>query len=78
MSNNNKKPKIVFAPGSFDNFEGTQEELDQLVQQIKDMVESGELFRMAQAIDIQDIIDETDPLEIEEIVNEMTTPRKHH
>ena len=70
-----KKPKIVFAPGSFDNFDGTQEELDAMIQEIYRLVESGELFNMAQAIDIQDIIDETDPQEIEQIVNEMFTPR---
>lgn len=29
------KLKIEFAPGSFDNFEGTQEELDELVREIE-------------------------------------------
>lgn len=38
-----KKLEIVFAPGCFDNFEGTQEELDELIAEIKQMVESGEL-----------------------------------
>jgi len=70
-----KKPKVVFMPGSFDNFEGTQEELDAMIQEIYRLVESGDLFKMAQELDIQDIIDETDPQEIEEIVNEMLTPR---
>lgn len=70
-----KKIEIVFAPGCFDNFEGTQEELDAMIQQIKDMAESGELFENSTAVDIEDLIDETDPLEIEEIVNEMLTPR---
>jgi len=38
-----KKPKeIVFMPGCFDSFEGTQEELDELVAEIKQMFESGE------------------------------------
>ena len=35
--------KIVFAPGSLDEFDGTQEDLDKMVQQIKDFVESGEI-----------------------------------
>jgi parvulin-like peptidyl-prolyl isomerase len=40
-----KKPlKIVFDPGCFDNFEGTQEELDEFVAQIQAMAESGLLF----------------------------------
>lgn len=32
-----KKIKVEFAPGCFDNFEGTQEELDTLQQEIIDM-----------------------------------------
>jgi hypothetical protein len=40
-----KKPlKIVFDPGCFDNFEGTQEELDAFVAEIQAMAESGVLF----------------------------------
>lgn len=81
MSDNeeNKKPiEVLFAPGCFDNFDGTQEELDDLIQQIKKMAESGELFENASPVrfdDIEDLLDETDPLEIEEIVNQMTSPR---
>jgi len=37
-----KKLKVVFAPGCFDDFEGTQEELDELVAEIKSMAERGE------------------------------------
>lgn len=33
------KPKIEFAPGCFDSFEGTQEELDELVAEIQKMFE---------------------------------------
>ena len=33
----NKKVKVEFAPGCFDSFEGTQEELDALQQEIIDM-----------------------------------------
>lgn len=32
-----KKIKIEFAPGAFDNFEGTQEELDALIVEIQNM-----------------------------------------
>jgi len=38
-----KKIEVVFAPGCFDDFEGTQEELDELVAEIKSMAERGEL-----------------------------------
>jgi hypothetical protein len=39
-----KKPEVVFMPGCFDGFEGTQEELDELIAEIQRMVDSGELF----------------------------------
>ena len=72
----NKKPlEVVFAPGCFDNFEGTQEELEALIQEIKEMAASGKLFEEAVPLDIEDLLEETDPSEIEEIVNQMTTPR---
>lgn len=32
-----KELKVVFAPGSFDHFEGTQEELDALQKEIMEM-----------------------------------------
>jgi hypothetical protein len=45
------KPKVVFAPGCFDNFEGTQEELDAMIAEINQLVESGEFFDQAVSID---------------------------
>lgn len=39
-----KKLKIVFNPGCFDDFTGTQEELDKMVAEINRMAETGELF----------------------------------
>lgn len=38
-----KKLKVEFAPGCFDHFEGTQEELDEMIAEIQRMVETGEL-----------------------------------
>ncbi len=34
-----KKMRVEFAPGCFDNFEGTQEELDAFIKQLTDMFE---------------------------------------
>jgi hypothetical protein len=45
-----EKLKIEFAPGCFDDFEGTQEELDALIDEIYELAESGELFDMATPI----------------------------
>lgn len=49
-----KKPEIVFAPGCFDGFEGTQEELNDLMAEIHRLVESGELFEQAMPVDEAD------------------------
>jgi hypothetical protein len=54
----NKKPEIVFAPGCFDNFEGTQEELDEMIAEIQRMAESGELFENSQPLDLDELSEE--------------------
>jgi hypothetical protein len=48
-----KKIKIEFAPGCFDNFDGTQEELDELMAEIVRMAESGEIFEQARPLDLE-------------------------
>jgi hypothetical protein len=55
-----KKPlKVVFDPGCFDNFEGTQAELDEFVTQIQEFAESGLLFENSVELTDEDI-DELD------------------
>ena len=53
--NEDSKVEIVFAPGCFDNFEGTQEELDEFVAELNRLVETGELFERARPIDFDEI-----------------------
>lgn len=40
----NKKMKVEFAPGCFDDFEGTQEELEEFMRMIQEGFESGEFL----------------------------------
>jgi hypothetical protein len=40
MSDQNKPLKIEFAPGCFDHFDGSQEELDKLLVELKTMFEN--------------------------------------
>lgn len=47
------KPQVKFLPGCFDHFEGTQEELDQLMAEILRMAESGELEHLSEAVDLE-------------------------
>jgi hypothetical protein len=43
--------KIEFAPGAFDSFEGTQEELDEFIAELHRMAESGELEEHSMSLD---------------------------
>ena len=58
-------PKIVFAEGCFDNFEGTQEELDELIAEIQRLVDTGEIFERSVPLDI-DGLDETELAQLAE------------
>ena len=49
--------KIVFQPGCFDNFDGSQEELDSLVKQIQDMIGDGSLFENSREMTEEDFDD---------------------
>lgn len=51
-----KKLKITFAPGAFDSFEGTQEELDELIKSLED----GDLLENSEPVDL-DELERTDP-----------------
>lgn len=67
-----KKLKIEFAPGCFDSFDGTQEELDELVAEIQRMAETGELFEKSNPLDIDEMIDE-EPEVAERILRALLT-----
>lgn len=60
------KPQVVFAPGCFDGFDGTQEELDELVKTIQEQAESGELLVHSQALSDEEI-----PAELEDLIQQL-------
>lgn len=51
MTDKKEPYKLVFAPGCFDGFEGSQEELDALIKEIQGLVDSGEIFEKSQPLD---------------------------
>ena len=62
MTENKKTVKVEFAPGAFDNFEGTQEELDELVANIQNMfanMSQEELVANSRSVTLDDL-DELD------------------
>ena len=58
MSEDNKELKVVFAPGCFDNFDGTQEELDEMMAEIMAMAADGSIFENSTRVDMDDLDDE--------------------
>jgi len=51
MNEHDKIKKIEFAPGCFDDFEGTQEELNELIADLKNMVASGFFWENTMPVD---------------------------
>jgi hypothetical protein len=52
-----KKIEVIFSPGCFDTFEGTQEELDEMIADIKRMAESGEFMECAEPLTMEQFED---------------------
>lgn len=68
------KIRVEIAPGAFDNFEGTQEELDGLIAEINRLAETGELFAQSQPLNIDDM-DEDEMLALAEALGiDLTDP----
>ena len=65
-----KLPTVVFAPGCFDSFEGTQEELDELIAEIQKSIEDGTLFEKSTPVDFDSLTD--DDIELLEMSNVST------
>jgi len=58
MTEQKKPVKVEFAPGAFDNFEGTQEELEELVSEIQNMfanMSSEELAAKSRPVSLDDL-----------------------
>jgi Ser-tRNA(Ala) deacylase AlaX len=68
MTDEKKTPTIEFAPGCFDNFEGTQEELDELMAEIMKMVEDGTMIENSHELSEEDFDDLPDHVK-EQIFN---------
>jgi hypothetical protein len=74
MTEQNKPFKIEFAPGCFDHFDGSQEELNELMADIHNMFANltpEELAERSQAVDIDSLIESGDE-ESEAILRALT------
>jgi len=68
MTEEKKPMKIEFAPGCFDQFDGTQEELDEMIAQIQQMFDSGEFEENSRLL-TEDDLEDLDPEAIKQIIS---------
>ena len=59
-----KEIKVEFAPGAFDSFEGTQEELEEVMADIRRMIETGEMFEQSRQVDFDELLEEDPELAV--------------
>jgi hypothetical protein len=71
-----KKMKIQFAPGAFDAFDGTQEELDALVEELQRMADSGELIENSVALEDWEDLDPEDQAIISEALDNLQSTNR--
>ena len=72
-----KKLKLEFAPGCFDHFDGTQEELDEMVAEIQRMFESGDMEKLAKPVDLDDLSEEEAEILARAFENEITPEKRN-
>ena len=70
MTDDNKPTKVVFAPGCFDAFEGTQEELDEMVAEIQKAFDNGDFQSIGRELSDEEFADLDEDLR-EQILNSM-------
>ena len=81
--NSEQERKIVFAPGCFDDFEGTQEELDAFMAEILEMLKSADVQEnlmmngnIVAVPHVYDDEDEEDVAAVEAYTEQLTAARK--
>ena len=75
--NDDKKIKVIFADGCFDDFEGTQEELDELLAEINKVFGDKtvkEIQEMSKPVDI----DSLDPKEYQALIKNLKGRNLRH
>ena len=71
--------ELEFAPGCFDDFEGTQEELDELIKHIKDAFHSGKFAQESRELTDEEFesLSETTQLKLLGMLDEDQAPKRN-
>ena len=80
MSDHSNSKKIEFAPGCFDDFEGTQEEMAEIIAHLTQLAETGQLELMSEPVDMDDLIEQDPEMarRLANIVTDTQTARNLH
>ena len=80
MSDHSNSKKIEFAPGCFDEFEGTQEEMAEIIAHLTHLAETGQLELMSEPVDMDDLIEQDPEMarRLANIVTDTQTVRNLH
>jgi len=65
---------LEFAPGCFDDFEGTQEELDEFIAELQRMFKSGELAKQSRPV-TEELFEELSPQMQQKLLDTKPIPR---
>ena len=76
MAEDGIKMKVEFAPGCFDNFDGSQEELDVFIREITELAQSGELIE-SMIIMTEEDLDNLDPELAEQLLEMLQSPNEN-
>jgi hypothetical protein len=79
MTDEKKPMEVVFAPGCFDSFDGTQEELDEMVAEIQAMFTNmtpDELASRSQPVDIDSLLENGDEELLEQLMSQLDQDQK--
>lgn len=66
--------QLEFAPGCFDEFEGTQEELDELVAELQRLVATGEFAKQSRPV-TEELFEELSPQMQQKLLDTKPIPR---
>lgn len=70
MTDDAKPLKIEFAPGCFDDFDGTQDELNDMMAEIKNMFATGDFMAISEPLDLERLCQE-EPAVYARLINQL-------
>jgi hypothetical protein len=79
MTDKKIKFKVEFAPGAFDSFEGTQEEMNEMIREVQELFSNMTLEDLQHNDLLMDLseLKESDPELYEQVINNLVSRKLH-